>query len=207
MYAKKKKKERRENGFVEEIQDPDSKIHHLQLLLLLLLLLESSKEKTRALREIVGRDPVACEAEEGRAHMISAFTSLHLNRSSLLAGLSETAPPPFALASHTMSTASVDNASENTTIKTVNVRIKGKVQGVFYRNWTVDSAKQLGLKGWVRNHRDGSVEAVFSGNAPIVDKMIQKCYRGPEMAKVSGLDVSPWDGSLSEGFERRPTEW
>ena len=51
---------------------------------------------------------------------------------------------------------------------TVRVRISGRVQGVWYRGWTVDEARRLGLSGWVRNRRDGSVEAVFSGPEHVV---------------------------------------
>ncbi len=51
--------------------------------------------------------------------------------------------------------------------------IKGIVQGVFYRKWTVETAKKQGLDGWVRNCQDGSVEAVFSGSSNIVDNLIE----------------------------------
>mgnify|MGYP001085032248 FL=1 len=54
--------------------------------------------------------------------------------------------------------------------KTVTVRIEGRVQGVYYRAWTDQTARRLDLDGWVRNRRDGSVEAVFSGLAPQVDE-------------------------------------
>ncbi|KAK3022072.1 hypothetical protein RJ639_047340 [Escallonia herrerae] len=58
---------------------------------------------------------------------------------------------------------SLDSSPDSTPTKTVRLVIKGRVQGVFYRNWTIDNATDLGLKGWVRNRRDGSVEALFSG--------------------------------------------
>lgn len=83
--------------------------------------------------------------------------------------------------------------------------IKGRVQGVFYRDWTVENAKELGLKGWVRNRRDGSVEALFSGSPEKVEEMEQRCRRGPPAAMVTGLDVFPCNDDPGAGFERRST--
>lgn len=87
----------------------------------------------------------------------------------------------------------------------VRVVVKGRVQGVFYRNWTVGNAKDLGLKGWVRNRRDGSVEALFSGSADKVQEMEQRCRRGPPAAMVTGLEVFPCGDDPGTGFERRST--
>jgi len=87
----------------------------------------------------------------------------------------------------------------------VNVVIKGTVQGVFYRKWTVGAAQKLGLNGWVRNLQDGSVEAVFSGPSSAVDDIIQQCHSGPSKAKVSSVDVSKWDHEVPHGFEKRKT--
>ncbi|GMH23192.1 hypothetical protein Nepgr_025035 [Nepenthes gracilis] len=90
--------------------------------------------------------------------------------------------------------------------KTVRCVIKGRVQGVFYRNWTVENATQLGLKGWVRNRRDGSVEALFSGKPEVVDEMQQRCHRGPPDAIVTGFEYFPSnDEEAGTGFERKPT--
>ncbi|KNA12187.1 hypothetical protein SOVF_128180 [Spinacia oleracea] len=91
------------------------------------------------------------------------------------------------------------------TTKTIRCMIKGRVQGVFYRNWTIDNARQLGLKGWVRNRRDGCVEALFSGNSEIVDEMLQRCRRGPSDAMVTALNVNPSNEDPGSGFERKPT--
>lgn len=85
--------------------------------------------------------------------------------------------------------------------------IKGKVQGVFYRNWTVENAKKLNLNGWVRNCRDGTVEAVFSGTSSAVDDMVLKCHSGPSSARVSGVNISKWDNEVPQGFEQKPTSW
>lgn len=67
--------------------------------------------------------------------------------------------------------------------------IRGRVQGVGYRAWTEDQAILLGLDGWVRNRRDGSVEAVFAGAADVVAQMIDACHRGPSSSHVDAVDV------------------
>ncbi|EPS58492.1 hypothetical protein M569_16324, partial [Genlisea aurea] len=87
----------------------------------------------------------------------------------------------------------------------VKVVIKGRVQGVFYRNWTVDNAAELGLKGWVRNRRDGSVEALFSGSPEKVRQMENRCRSGPPDAIVTGVDVFPSSEDPGITFERKPT--
>ncbi|XP_024013271.1 acylphosphatase-2 [Eutrema salsugineum] len=89
--------------------------------------------------------------------------------------------------------------------KTVRMVIKGRVQGVCYRNWTVENAEQLGIKGWVRNRRDGSVEALFSGPSEAVDEMQQRCRRGPPAAMVTGLEAFPSSEEPGISFEYRST--
>ncbi len=69
------------------------------------------------------------------------------------------------------------------------VTIRGRVQGVGYRAWTADEARGRSLEGWVRNRRDGSVEALFSGSKAVVDAMIAACRHGPSMARVAELVV------------------
>lgn len=70
------------------------------------------------------------------------------------------------------------------------VTVRGRVQGVGYRAWVEYTATSLGLEGWVRNRRDGSVEAVFAGQADIVEQMIEHCRRGPGSARVDALQAS-----------------
>ncbi|EYU38558.1 hypothetical protein ABFS82_12G142900 [Erythranthe guttata] len=89
--------------------------------------------------------------------------------------------------------------------KTVRVVVKGRVQGVFYRNWTIENAIELGLKGWVRNRRDGSVEALFSGKPEKVEEMEQRCTRGPPHAMVTCFLVFPSTDDPGTSFERKPT--
>ncbi|KAK7392453.1 hypothetical protein VNO78_20892 [Psophocarpus tetragonolobus] len=97
------------------------------------------------------------------------------------------------------------SSSDSTRTKTERVVIKGRVQGVFYRNWTIENANQLGLKGWVRNRKDGSVEALFSGSVDAVQEMEQRCRRGPPDALVTGLQAFPSDDDPGTGFHRKPT--
>ncbi len=68
--------------------------------------------------------------------------------------------------------------------------ISGRVQGVFYRATCRDQAATRGLSGWVRNLSDGRVEALLQGQPGKVEDMIQWCYRGPDGARVSGIDVA-----------------
>ncbi|HEY7230101.1 MAG TPA: acylphosphatase [Pseudolabrys sp.] len=68
------------------------------------------------------------------------------------------------------------------------VFVRGRVQGVGYRAFVEDEARQRGLRGWVRNRRDGSVEAVFAGSPVEVEAMIEACRRGPFSARVTALD-------------------
>lgn len=75
------------------------------------------------------------------------------------------------------------------TDRAVHVRVIGRVQGVFYRAWTGQTARALGLAGWVRNRGDGSVEAVFSGPAKAVAAMIEKCQQGPPAARVEKVEI------------------
>ena len=85
----------------------------------------------------------------------------------------------------------------------VHVTITGRVQGVGYRAWVVWEAQELGLQGWVRNRRDGSVEAVFAGPAAQVEAMLAACRQGPSLARVANLELDAWDGPIDPGFEAR----
>ncbi len=67
--------------------------------------------------------------------------------------------------------------------------IRGRVQGVSFRYYTYHQALLLGLKGWVRNRPNGSVEALFQGNRAVVEKMIEWCRQGPPIALVDNVEV------------------
>ncbi|KFK24795.1 hypothetical protein AALP_AA8G025900 [Arabis alpina] len=110
-------------------------------------------------------------------------------------------PPVSSMATQAESGSSQQSDSS----KTVRMVIKGRVQGVCYRNWTVENAEQLGIKGWVRNRRDGSVEALFSGPVEVVEEMQQRCRRGPPAAMVTGLEAFPSDEVPGTSFEYRST--
>jgi len=69
------------------------------------------------------------------------------------------------------------------------VLISGKVQGVWFRANTKEKARQLNIKGWVRNLPDGRVEAVFQGEKEMVEEMIKWCYKGPPLAEVENVEV------------------
>ena len=83
--------------------------------------------------------------------------------------------------------------------------IYGRVQGVGFRFYMQRKARELGLTGWVRNCRDGSVEAVIQGSAGAVETMIAWARRGPASAVVAGVEVTDAAGDYA-GFETRPTE-
>jgi acylphosphatase len=89
--------------------------------------------------------------------------------------------------------------------RTVRVRIEGGVQGVGYRYWTERVAGELGPAGWVRNRRDGSVEALFSGPADEVAQMLQRCKDGPRSAHVRAVTVVEEGGDTPAGFDVLPT--
>ena len=89
--------------------------------------------------------------------------------------------------------------------RTVHVRIKGMVQGVGYRAWTERNARALGLGGWVRNWRDGTVEALFCGAAGQVEKMLARSREGPPGAVVEEVAVVEEGGDAPVGFAVLPT--
>jgi acylphosphatase len=79
--------------------------------------------------------------------------------------------------------------------------IFGEVQGVGFRYWTLNKARELGLKGWVKNLPDSRVEAVFTGNLANVEQMIQACYSGPTGARVTKVEVDWIEPENRETFQ------
>lgn len=84
------------------------------------------------------------------------------------------------------------------------LEIRGRVQGVGYRAALLDQARQLGLRGWVRNRRDGSVEAVVAGPDAGVQRLLHWSRRGPPAAIVDSVATFAAEGRF-EAFEQRPT--
>lgn len=89
--------------------------------------------------------------------------------------------------------------------KAVLVRVEGRVQGVWYRGWAVQQATSRGLRGWVRNRSDGSVEALFAGPMSDVDAMLLACWQGPPAAKVTRVAVEPANPPPQPHFDALPT--
>jgi acylphosphatase len=90
-----------------------------------------------------------------------------------------------------------------TPIQRARVRIRGQVQGVFFRAETCDRARSLGLGGWVRNAHDGSVEAAFEGPSERVQSMLDWCRRGPSLAQVEDVSVELEQPAGEVDFEIR----
>ena len=83
--------------------------------------------------------------------------------------------------------------------------ISGRVHGVGFRDWMVARAQQLGLSGWVRNRRDGSIEALVDGDTAAVEEMVRACRRGPRLAEVTAIEEALADSPAEPGFRRLPT--
>jgi acylphosphatase len=87
----------------------------------------------------------------------------------------------------------------------VRLRIEGRVQGVGFRAFVEREAVSRGVAGWVRNRRDGGVEAVLSGDQKQIDQIIDRCREGPRGSRADMVKVIDEDGPVGDGFEVRPT--
>ena len=83
------------------------------------------------------------------------------------------------------------------------VYVSGRVQGVFFRATTRDTAREHGVDGWVKNLADGRVEAVFEGPESAVEAMVEFCHEGSPQARVDDVDVEYGDPEGHDGFEIR----
>jgi len=83
--------------------------------------------------------------------------------------------------------------------------ISGRVQGVGYRQWMVDKARELGISGWVRNRLDGSVEALVAGDVAAVEELSRLCRRGPRFAEVVSIEEDLADPPEHFGFRQVPS--
>jgi acylphosphatase len=89
--------------------------------------------------------------------------------------------------------------------RTVHIRVEGRVQGVGYRAFVEMRAAELGLTGWVRNRRDGSVEAVLQGSPDAVEAVLDACRAGPPASRVARLDIIGEGVGAFDGFDVLPT--
>jgi acylphosphatase len=83
---------------------------------------------------------------------------------------------------------------------TVHLLIKGKVQGVYYRASAKDRAYELGIKGWIRNTKQGDVEAMASGQLEAITNFINWCKKGPKLASVTTVEISEKADQLFDDF-------
>ena len=91
-------------------------------------------------------------------------------------------------------------------MRTIRVLIQGLVQGVGFRSWIRRMAQQRGLYGWVRNRREGGVEAVFHGEEVALDSILHLCRQGPPMAFVEKVDVDDAAAAPTDPeFRKLPT--
>ena len=75
------------------------------------------------------------------------------------------------------------------TMKTISILVRGRVQGVFYRKSAATKAKELGIKGWVKNEPDGSVRIEATATEELLDQLVDWCRDGPRHADVTNVDV------------------
>ncbi len=94
------------------------------------------------------------------------------------------------------------SADDTTCVRAI---FHGRVQGVFFRAWTQETAEALGLSGWVRNRSNGTVEALFCGPKPKVEEMLILTKDGPTLAKVEKVETFPADTPEEPGFNILPT--
>jgi acylphosphatase len=83
--------------------------------------------------------------------------------------------------------------------------VSGIVQGVGYRAFAERAARDLALTGWVRNLDDGRVEIYVEGDAPVLDRFVERCRRGPRSAEVSGIESKSCASREALAFTVRPT--
>ena len=90
-------------------------------------------------------------------------------------------------------------------VKAVIVRMEGRVQGVWFRGWMIQEARARGIQGWVRNRRDGSVEALLAGTEAAVEDMIDACWQGPPVARVVAVRTATGADPGEVGFHHLPS--
>jgi acylphosphatase len=91
-------------------------------------------------------------------------------------------------------------------MKTVRLRGSGRVQGVGFRLWAVETATSFGLRGWVRNRSDGTIEILMTGAEDAVAAMVEASRQGPRAARVVAIEIAEGEDDGSAGFTTRPTK-
>lgn len=90
-------------------------------------------------------------------------------------------------------------------MKALHLIIHGRVQGVGYRDWLMNTARLHKLHGWVRNLTNGTVEAVLAGPEASVMACVSACYQGPHAANVSEIELHPYENEILPSFEQKQT--
>ncbi|MBV9840782.1 MAG: acylphosphatase [Sphingomonadaceae bacterium] len=85
------------------------------------------------------------------------------------------------------------------------LRIHGTVQGVWFRDWAVRTARSLAIKGWVRNREDGTVEALAIGEPEAIERFTAACHEGSPKSRVERVDIEEAEAERLDGFELRAT--
>lgn len=98
-----------------------------------------------------------------------------------------------------------ESVGENEPMRTVMIMVHGRVQGVGFRYALEAAAQRAGARGWVRNRREGTVEALIAGDAATVDTVLAWAHQGPPSARVDGVDTAESSETPPDGFEIRAT--
>lgn len=85
-------------------------------------------------------------------------------------------------------------------MKTLRIKIKGVVQGVFFRKFVKENAEKLGIRGYVRNLEDGSIELVIEGKDEKVNELLDKCKKGPKYSEIKDIEIEEINHQGLEGF-------
>jgi len=85
------------------------------------------------------------------------------------------------------------------------ILVSGRVQGVMFRDWTIQAARAIGVSGWVRNRADGSVEVYAVGEPDLVDRLTDRLREGSPASRVDRIDVAEAQLQPVDGFVRRPS--
>lgn len=86
-------------------------------------------------------------------------------------------------------------------MKTLRIKIKGVVQGVFFRKFVKENAEELGVRGYVRNLEDGSIELVIEGKDEKVNELLDRCKKGPKHSEIKYIEVEEIKHQGLEGFK------